>query len=1317
MKDFFISYTRADRNWAEWIAWQLEEEGYEVVIQAWDFRPGGNFVLDMQNAAAGSERTIAVLSPDFLKSGFTQPEWAAAFAKDPTGAKNSLLPVRVRECELEGLLGQIVYIDLVGLNEKDAIDTLLKGIQRGRAKPSGPPRFPGGLAVGTPVGRAMPTLPPFPTSQDIQIPAEESSEESLLDFLPHPLAAPFARLNVVKSESEQFVALDHTLKNFIKYLTAIALSQYWQDQPDREQLRAWLSSLSESRLFTSFTVFDQIGKYYGKKPQKPYLYSPLFERYLTAVDGNSAIARAYKLLEKLARTGKQDSRVPLTPREFLMRLLEFRQTNWENNPYEVEPALRKNLLSDLREAMTQLLTMFTPLLRYGLYYVERIDRDGQDWVYTLVGFSGPEGKPTTVIDPFRESGVEEPTHKSNRLYLCTPQNYLLLNLQPLLISRLYEIYFLEYVGEQKVLWYSHCSTPKRYNPPDYYRFLSTKFEEEPDEKIAEDDLVNDLQKASDELVEAESSQRIEEMPFPILASYLSPDAKEALEIGLGEALRIGQFWLGTEFLLMGLSKQAESPLAKKLVEIGVSGGELRGALRGMVGVKTKDWQKQGNVQEMGAESFLDIKEIDPPAFADLYGTEKLPKAIITPRLISILRHAIRLAGDRKISTAHLLLAVLQQYRSLAVNLLLGLIAETKQDPNKWVKQLMQESGAQSEKGDPVPDIQPQVPHTPIAIKGKGVLGQMGRDLTALAQAGQLRPAIGESAHKAMVQIGLVLQQKEANNPILLGDPGVGKTAIVEGFAWRLANDKEVIAKLAEKHIVDISANTLMAGTKYRGDLEERLQQILTEMRSAKGQTVVFIDEIHTILGGKAESSLGSISDALKPALSRGEFPCIGATTVGEYRRYIESDPALTRRFTPVWLEEPTPDEAEAIAREVAKHHLAPSHYVQYPDDVIKEAVRLAVRYLHDEFLPGKVIKLLDQAGPRVTMGGSLRGLPEIKDQSIVGVVTVEILRQIVSERTGIPLVSLNEDDKTQLLNLETKLRERVKGQDEAIIEVARVVKRSRAGLSDPNRPFGVFLFAGPTGVGKTELALALTEALFHQEDAILRLDMSEYMEKHQISRLIGSPPGYVGHEEEGQLTGRLRRRPYSVILLDEIEKAHQDVQHLFLQLFDAGRITDSRGHTADGRNAIFIMTTNLGAKEAMGLLTEARSYREKLQTAIEEHFSAEFLNRINRIVYFEPLTQQLLLSIFDKFFAQAVKRFQVQNIEIEVTDDFKRELCETYTDIKRGARPLQRAIEDEIITPLADKIISGELGPNMKATIGKEFGNIGAKARIEIRRK
>lgn len=556
----------------------------------------------------------------------------------------------------------------------------------------------------------------------------------------------------------------------------------------------------------------------------------------------------------------------------------------------------------------------------------------------------------------------------------------------------------------------------------------------------------------------------------------------------------------------------------------------------------------------------------------------------------------------------------------------------------------------------------------------------------------------------MAQIGLILQQAQANNPLVLGDPGVGKTAIVEGFAYRLATDPKVTSKLAGRRIVELPMAALMAGTKYRGELEERIQQLLNEVHSAKGQVVVFIDEIHAILGGKSEGGLAAIADALKPALARGEFPCIGATTEAEYRRYIESDPALARRFTPVRIEEPSVEEAIVIVAEVAKSYLSPRHGVVYPEDVIREAVNLAVRYIHDEYLPGKAIKLLDQAGPHTTMGGSgrvptLRGIPEKDQQTVTGSVSIETVRAIVAERTGIPLARLGEDEKQRILQMEQILRQRVQGQDEAIVQVTRVVKRARAGLSNVRRPLGVFLFAGPTGVGKTELALALAEALFGQEDAILRLDMSEFMEQHQVSRLIGAPPGYVGYQEEGQLTGRLRRRPYRVVLLDEMEKAHRDVQHLFLQLFDTGRLTDAQGKVADGRNAIFIMTTNLGAKEAMGFADAQITYQQKLQAAIEAHFSPEFINRIGRVIYFNPLSEGDIIEIFDKLFERVAARFRDQQITISVPESFKHSLCRRYTNPSYGARFLERAIEDEIVAPLTDRLLAGEIAAGMTVVL------------------
>jgi hypothetical protein len=684
MKDFFISYTRADRNWAEWIAWQIEEAGYQVTIQAWDFRPGGNFALGMQNAAVESERTIAVLSPDFFQSEFTQPEVAAAFAKDPAGKKGILVPVRVRECNPEGLFGQIVYIDLVGLSEKDAIDVLLKGIQRGRLKPALPPAFP---FVAD--DRTVTILPPFPTTLGEEL-TEGGGEEALIGALPHPLAAPFAQLLAARSESEQFAAFDYALKNTVKYLTAVAISQYWQDDPDREELRSWLGDLSNPRLLVSLQPFNRLSDAYLKSLLKPSLYPVLFERYLAAIANDSPIGRADIMLQAWTTAKEEDSNESITPQDFLVHLLTFRQMNWENNPYAVAGSLRRNLLPALRAALTQFLTLFTPLFRYGLYYIERIDRDGQDWLYTLVEFSGPQGKPVTLSEVFREQGVDVPSYKANRLYLCSPQNQPVLNLQPLLISHLYEIYFLEYIGESKVLWYSHCCSPKRYNPPTYYRFLSTLFEIGADERIPEDDLVSDLQQAGEELANDEVSRRVEEMPAAVLLSHVSTEVREALEIGLGEALRIGQFWLGTEFLLMGLSKQAAGTFARKLAEIGIQGRQLRSALRGMVHIAAKDWQRQQNVRDLGIKNLPAIQEIDPIQLANKYASQELPNAVLTPRLLSILREAIRLADGGKISTSDFLLELQKHWQNQAIKRLLELVADTKHDPVAWIRELTPE---------------------------------------------------------------------------------------------------------------------------------------------------------------------------------------------------------------------------------------------------------------------------------------------------------------------------------------------------------------------------------------------------------------------------------------------------------------------------------------------------------------------------------------------------------------------------------------------------------------------------------------------------
>jgi ATP-dependent Clp protease ATP-binding subunit ClpC len=1137
----------------------------------------------------------------------------------------------------------------------------------------------------------------------------ESFPERFTEEFPHPIAVACHRFNRATGDVERFRRLDDLLQHTVKYLAAIALAQYRSDSPQEDRLCDWLAALSRPNLEAWIRMLGEIYDHYEQEQTLPRVASELVGAYRPTVSDDSPMARAHRQAVEALEGKKAARRMDdTTPRAFLERWVTYRH-RWEAADPDASECQKLSWV--LQPALRQFLERFTLVAEYPLRYVERADRTGEGWFYTMLSFRGHTEWPTPLTDPFHDADQgETPNYKPRRLYLCASDGQPLLNLHPILISHFYHLYFLEYNEENRDICYRPCHQGEMYYPPSYVNsYILTCFGP-PAEEGKEVNIVAQLDQASDELEKDEQAERWVKMPLPILFAHISDEGRQALEIALGEALRIGRFWLGVEFLLMGLSKQDGRPFSGLLHELRVSRGDFRGALRGMVGVVKDDWRR-ANVAELGADAFEKLQPADPATLAADFAADEERPPVITPRMMQVLRDAAELAGEGQIGHSHLLLAALRHPQCLAVNLLLGQAIRAGWDPREvpaWVAQqaslqppdLGQEAGPLP-KGPPVRPARPDSTQPP-PLKVRGVLAKYGRDLTDLAGRGDLRPAVGESAHKAMVQMGLILQQTQANNPILLGDPGVGKTAIVEGFAYRLATDPEVIPQLAGKRIVDLPPTALLAGTKYRGDLEERLQQLVDEVRKAAGGTVVFIDEIHTILGGKAEGGLGAIADALKPALARGEFPCIGATTVGEYRRYIEADPALARRFAPVWLEEPTVEEAIEIVAIVAQKHLGPSHKVTYPQAVVEEAVHLSARYLHDERLPGKAVKLLDQAGPRVVMGGSLRGAEETdQDQPVGGEVTVEIVRKIVSERTGIPLTQLSKSDKERLLGLEAKLKERVKGQDQAVREVARVVKRARAGLADPRRPLGVFLFAGPTGVGKTELGLALAEALFDEEDAILRLDMSEYMEKHQVSRLIGSPPGYVGYEEEGQLTGRLRRRPYSVVLLDEIEKAHKDVQHLFLQLFDAGRLTDARGNLADGRNAIFIMTTNLGAKEALGLIKQREPYQEKLHAAIEDHFTPEFLNRIDRIVYFEPLTEKLLLEIFDKLFAPVAKRFQAQGILVEVTEPFKHKLCKRYADEKRGARPLERAIEDEIVAPLTDKLLDGEIGPGKKVVVGE----------------
>lgn len=1115
--------------------------------------------------------------------------------------------------------------------------------------------------------------------------------DEFCEDLPHPIAWACHEFNQAANSKDQFCALDWLLVNFTKYLMAVAISQYWQDNPDQERLRGLLSQLDASRLMSSLEILNAVSEHYASMASKFELRTVLFDPYQKAVNDESSLANEHQAIHWQLSRKKARLTERTSPQTLLKSLLKLRETAWESDPSKASDATQTAMLPILRTVMEELIHMFRNLLDYPLYLIENQIQSSSQRIYTRTAYRGASGLPEAA-EPFSQ-GVTEAPYRVRYLYLWLSSTRAL-NLHPFLIEHWLKLYYLERGAEKGNAWYRACTSADRYNIPNSEHFLSGSIN--PDAEVP-DGPVAEIKRIGDEQHQAEEGSRITQLPLNILLSYLSKESQTTFAMGLGESLRIGQKWLGIEFLLMGMSKQENSPLAQKLDALNIDGGHLRGVLRSFAPIQIKDWRHQKNVAAIGEKALKNLQEVDPDQLVKIYGTEQMPQAFVTPRLMQVLRYAVKLAGDGKVSDAQLLFAILLHHQCGAVNLLLGMIAQAGCDPREWIDELKRTVEANSDQpnedaknmAEPdqgLPDLQ-----RPIVPPLKGLLGQIGRDLTALAQAGKLHPAIGDYAHNAMVQIGLILQQTQSNNPILLGDPGVGKTAIVEGLAYRLATEPQIVPQLANKRIVEISITHLLAGTQYRGDLEKRLQQLMTEVKAANGQIILFIDEIHTILGGKAEGSLSAISDALKPALARGELPCIGATTVAEYRRHIESDPALARRFMPVWINEPGIEDAIKIVQKVAQDVLAKAHGVIYPNEVVVEAVKLSVRYLYDEFLPSKAIKLLDQAGPRLNMGMTLHGAGEERPSG--GKVTSEIVHQIVSERTGVPLTRLEESDNHRLLNLGQHLRKRVKGQDEAINTVAGAIKRARVGVADPNRPIGVFLFAGPTGVGKTELALALADALFGDEDVILRLDMSEYMEKHQIARLIGAPPGYVGYGEEGQLTGHLRRRPYSVVLLDEMEKAHPDVQHLFLQLFDAGRITDSFGNLADGRNTIFIMTTNLGAREAMGFIGQQKPYREKLQAAIEERFSPEFVNRIDRIIYFEPLTSDLLESIFDKLFAQMAKRFAAQQIQISVTPEYRSEFCKKHLDINRGARPLQRAIDDELVGLLTDKILTGEIRP------------------------